>query len=167
MTEPQRRPKQTIKGTRAVFKGSQSYTSQPEEVFPMLCPVREYEYIPPWECDIVCLQSGFAEQGGVFTTHFPGDGDQKDVWVISRYDTNQAIEFVRVSGLRSMIYRIELRGTQTGGTVVNWEQIITGLTAEGNRQVEALTQSDFTAMLAQMQEWLQSYLDTEEAATLK
>ena len=87
--------------------------------------------------------------------------------MISRYDTNRAIEFVRVSGLRCMIYRIELRGTQTGGTVVNWEQIITGLTAEGNRQVEALTQSDFTAMLAQMQEWLQSYLDTEEAATLK
>ena len=167
MTEPQRRPKQTIKGTRAVFTGSQSYSSPPEEVFPMLCPVREYEYIPPWKCEIVYLQRGFAEQGGVFTTHFQGDGDQKDVWVISRYDTNQAIEFVRVSGLRSMIYRIELRGTQTGGTVVSWEQIITGLTEEGNRHVETLTQSDFTAMLAQMQEWLQSYLDTEEAATLK
>ena len=105
--------------------------------------------------------------GRVFTTHFPGDGDQKDVWVISRYDTNRTIEFVRVSGLRSMIYRIELQGTQTGGTVVSWEQIITGLTEEGNRYVETLTQSDFTAMLAQMQEWLQNYLDTGEAVTLK
>ena len=55
MTEPQRRPKQTIKGARAEFKGSQSYSSPPEEVFPMLCPVREYEYIPPWECEIVYL----------------------------------------------------------------------------------------------------------------
>ena len=66
-----------------------------------------------------------------------------------------------------MIYRIELQGTQTGGTVVNWEQFVTGLTEEGNSHVEALTQSDFTAMLAQIQEWLQSYLDTEQAATLK
>lgn len=167
MTEPQRKPKQTIKGIRAVFNGSQSYTSPPEEVFPMLCPVREYEYIPPWECDIVYLQSGIAEQGGVFTTNVPRDGNQKDVWVISRYDTNRAIEFVRVSGLRSMIYRIDLQGTQIGGTVVNWEQIITGLTEEGNRYVEALTQSDFTAMLAQMQEWLQSHLDTREVVALK
>ena len=90
----------------------------------MLCPVREYEYIPTWECDIVYLKSGFAEPGGVFTTHFPGNGDQKDVWVISHYDTNRAIEFVRVSGLRSTIYRIELQGTQSGGTVANWEQSI-------------------------------------------
>ena len=163
MTDTPRKPKQTIKATRAVFKGVQSYSSPPEEVFPMLCPVREHEYIPPWKCDLVYLESGFAEHGGVFTTHFPGDGDQKDVWVISRYDTKQAIEFVRVNGLRTMIYRIELQGTETGGTVVSWEQIITGLTEKGNQHVQTLQQSDFTAMLAQMQEWLQHYLATGEA----
>jgi mRNA-degrading endonuclease toxin of MazEF toxin-antitoxin module len=164
MAELPRKPKQTIRGERAVFKGEQNYPFPPEDVFRMLCPVREYDYIPPWECDIVYLDSGFAEQGGVFTTHFPGDGDQKDVWVISRHDTNQAVEFVRVNGLRSMIYRIELEGTQTGGTVARWEQIVTGLTEEGNKHVGTLKQSDFTAMLAQMEEWLQHYLATGGAA---
>lgn len=162
MAELSRNPEKTVEGKRAIFKGKQNYSFSPEDVFPMLCPVREYEYIPPWECDIVYLESGLAEQDGVFTTNFPEDGEQKDVWVISRYDTNKAIEFVRVSGLRSMIYRIELQGTENGGTVVNWEQIITGLTEEGNHHVQALKQSDFTAMLAQMQEWLQHYLSTGE-----
>ena len=105
MTEPSLKPKQTIKGERAIFKGEQRYPFPPEDVLPMLCPFREYEYIPPWECDLVYLDSGLAEYGGVFTTHFPGDGDQKDVWVISRYDTNQLIEFFRVNGLRSMCYK--------------------------------------------------------------
>ena len=163
MTDATRRPRQTTKGLRAVFKGEQSYSSPPEDVFPMLCPVREYEYIPTWECDVVYLDSGVAEEGGVFTTQFPGDGDQVDVWVISRHDPNRAIEFVRVNGWRSMMYRIELQGTQAGGTVVHWEQIITGLNEAGNQHIETLEQSDFTAMLAQMQQWLQDYLDTGEA----
>lgn len=42
-----------IKGERVIFKGEQNYSFPPEDVFPMLCPVREYEYIPRWECDIV------------------------------------------------------------------------------------------------------------------
>lgn len=158
MPEENHKPKQTIRGKRAVFHGEQRYTFRPEAVFPMLCPVREYEYIPPWECDIVYLDSGLAEDGGVFTTHFSADGPQKDVWVISRHEANRAIEFVRVSGLRSMIYRIELRGTEDGGTVARWEQTITGLNEEGNQHVQTLQQSDFIAMLAQMQEWLQDYL---------
>ena len=84
MAEPSNKPKQTIKGERVVFKGQQHYSFSPEDVFPMLCPVREYEYIPPWECDIVYLDSGFAEPGGVFTTHLPGEEDRKDVWVMMR-----------------------------------------------------------------------------------
>jgi len=165
MGELSRKPKQTIKGERAVFKGKQNYSFPPEDVFPMLCPVREYEYLPPWECDIVYLDSGLAELGGVFTTYPHGEGDQKDVWVITRHDTNQAIEFVRVNGLRSMIYRIELEDTQTGGTVVSWEQNITGLTEKGNKHVKTLKQSDFTAMLAHMEELLQHYLNTRQPKT--
>ena len=162
MTETSSTPKQTIKGARAVFTGTQTYSHASEDVFPMLCPVREYEYIPRWECDLVYLSSGVAELGGVFTTCFPADGDQKDVWVISRLDANQAVEFVRVNSLRTMIYRIDLQSTPSGGTTVRWEQIVTGLSEEGNRHVESLQQADFTAMLSQMQEWLQQYLDTGE-----
>jgi len=158
-----RRPNQTIKGERKVFKGKQDYSFPPEDVFPMLCPVREYEYIPSWECDIVYLDSGLAEQGGVFTTDSHGEDHQKDVWVISRYDANRAIEFVRVNGMRSMVYRIELQGTETGGAIVSWEQIITGLTEEGNQHVKKLQQADFTAMLSHMQELLQHYLATGKA----
>jgi hypothetical protein len=166
MTGLSRKPKQTIKGERMVFKGKQDYSFPPEDVFPMLCPVREYEYIPQWECDIVYLDSGLAEQGGVFTTHSHREGNQKDVWVISCYDTNRAIEFIRVNGMRSMVYRIELQGTETVGTVVSWKQVITGLTEEGNQHVQTLQQSDFTAMLSHMQELLQHYLATGEAVNL-
>lgn len=161
-----RKPKQTTKGERRVIKGKQHYSFPPKDVFPMLCPVREYEYFPGWECDIVYLDSGLAERGGVFTTHSHGEGDQKDVCVISRYDPNRAIEFVAVDGMRSMVTRIELQGTETGGTDVSWEQVITGLTEEGNQHVQKLQQSDFNAMLSHFQEFLQHYLSTGEALNI-
>jgi len=40
---------------------------------------------------------------------------------------------------------------------------MTGLTEEGNQHLQDLEQSDFTAMLAQMQEWLQHCLGTGES----
>lgn len=33
----------------------------PEGVFPLLCPVREYDWIEPWRCRMIYSQSGFAE----------------------------------------------------------------------------------------------------------
>ena len=159
-----RKPKQAIKGERRVIKGKQHYSFPPEDVFPMLCPVREYEYLPGWECDIVYLDSGLAEQGGVFTTAPHGVGEQGDVWVISRYDPDRAIEFVRINNMRSVVLRIELQGTETGGTVVTWEQVITGLTEEGNHHIQKLEQSDYTAMLSHFQELLQHYFDSGKAS---
>ena len=165
MAEISRKPKQTIKGERLILIGQQHYSFPPEDVFPMLCPVREYDYLPSWECDIVYLENELAELGGVFTTLPHGEGGEKDVWVISRHDKNQAIEFVRVNSLRSMLYKIKLEGTPTGGTLAVWEQVITGLSEEGNRHVKTLKQSDFTAILVHIEELLQHYLDTSKAAT--
>jgi len=79
MTDRDRHPQQTFKGVRVTFTATQSCSAPPEKVFPLLCPIREYEYIPAWECDVVYLGSGFAENGGVFTTKLPGDGEGKDL----------------------------------------------------------------------------------------
>ena len=43
-----------------------SYTMKidalPATIFPLLCPVREYEWIEPWSCDMVFSESGVAEK---------------------------------------------------------------------------------------------------------
>ncbi len=59
----------------------QQFQAPPDKVFPLLCPVREYEWIEPWQCEILHSDSGIAEKNCVFRTHAPGESD--DVWVIS------------------------------------------------------------------------------------
>jgi hypothetical protein len=33
----------------------------PEKVFPLLCPVREYDWVEPWKCEMIYTDSGFVE----------------------------------------------------------------------------------------------------------
>jgi hypothetical protein len=58
--------------------------ARPEKVFPLLCPVREYEWIEGWNCDMLYSESGVAEDNCVFRTHLPDRGEA--TWVVSKYD---------------------------------------------------------------------------------
>ncbi len=93
--------KRTIKRHTMLLEGS------PESIFPLLCPVRESEWIETWQCTMVYSDSGFAEQDCVFRTDFPQDGP-RDTWVLSRYERPKLVEFVRVNGIRAIRYTITL-----------------------------------------------------------
>jgi hypothetical protein len=71
------------------YRTTKSYTmcldAQADAIFPLLCPVREFDWIQPWQCEMVYTDSGRAELDCVFKTNFPDDGPE-DTWVISRYE---------------------------------------------------------------------------------
>ena len=76
-----------------------SYTQQiiasPEQVFPLLCPVREADWVPGWTTGMVLSESGTAEQGCIFTTP---DDDKEAIWIITRYDLdNTEVEMYKVA----------------------------------------------------------------------
>lgn len=68
--------------------------ASPDRVFPLLCPVREHDWIDGWRADVVHSRSGFAEPGCVFTT--PGDGGPV-TWVIHRHEPCRRVGFTIVS----------------------------------------------------------------------
>ena len=51
----------------------QRINARPETVFPLLCPVKEVQWLDGWEYDMVFSRSSFVEEGCVFMT--PGDGE--------------------------------------------------------------------------------------------
>ena len=146
---------------RVRFVHSQSVSAAPEEVFPLLCPVRELDWVPGWECRLVYSASGLAEDGCVFQTDRPADGGL-DTWVVSRYEPPLRISFVRVNSLRAMRYDIRLAAAAGGGTTLEWEQVITALGDDGDRHVAALEERGFVAMIAALERMLEHYLHTGE-----
>jgi hypothetical protein len=131
----------------------------PEAVFPLLCPVREYDWIEPWRCRMIYSRSGVAEQDCIFQTEFPKDGPT-DTWVVCRYEPPQLIEFVRVNTMRAIRYTITLHQTEGGKTDAKWRQVVTGLTEEGDRLVEQEPGEAYRAQMERLAELLNHYLST-------
>jgi hypothetical protein len=131
----------------------------PEQVFPLLCPVREYDWIEPWRCEMIHSASGVVELDCVFRTDFPDDGPT-DTWVVSRYEPPRLLEFVRVNPLRTIRYSIRLEESGPGISRWRWEQVLTGLTPEGNALIDKQTDRQYAAEKDVLAKLLDHYLAT-------
>jgi hypothetical protein len=76
--------------TMSQFQGrrfTHEYThnvAPPETVFPLLCPVREADWVPGWRYRLIYSESGIAEYGCVFIT--PNEDGTETTWVVTDYD---------------------------------------------------------------------------------
>jgi hypothetical protein len=133
----------------------------PEKVFPLLCPVREFEWIESWACEMVFSRSGVAELDCVFQTDFADDGPQ-DTWVISRYEPPERLEFVRINAVRAMRYAITLSREGDSHTRAEWKQVLTGLNVEGEKVLKALTPEVYAEEMEMLERMLNHFLATGE-----
>ena len=110
-----------FKPQRLVKETELNIQATPQEIFPLLCPVREYEWIEPWQCRVLYSQSGLAEDNCVFETDFAHNGG-RETWIVSRYEIHRCIEFVRFTADEKIIrLDIQLTATDTGNTRMLWQ----------------------------------------------
>lgn len=144
---------------RSVRNYERELNAPRERVFPLLCPVREYEWIEPWRCDLVYTQSGVAEAGCVFRTSFPGDPGP-ETWVVSRYEPPALIEFVRVGEHRAGKLEIVLEDLPGGRTRSLWRHGFTGLDPAGNAWIAAQGEAKHAREMAVLLDMLAHFLGT-------
>ena len=128
-------------------------------VFPILCPVREYDWIEHWTCEVIHTLSGFAELDCVFTTRLPADSPT-DVWIVSRYEPASAIEFIRQNPSRVMRYSIICEADDGTSSRWRWTQRITALNDAGDAQLRTMNPAEFTTQMAALETMLNHYLRT-------
>ena len=150
---------ETVIRHRSIKTCSMHLQGTPEQVFPLLCPVREYEWIDGWQCEMGYSDSGFAELGCVFMTHFPGDGPE-DTWVVSRYDPPLVIEFVRINALRTIHFSISLTRNTDSTTSLSWTQTFTGLCAEGDALGKNLSYETYRERVLLREKQINYFLST-------
>ena len=72
----------------------QTINATPEKVFPLLCPIREAEWLDGWQYAMIYSESGLIEDGAVFSTPHAGEADT--VWIVTKHDPRKReIEFAR------------------------------------------------------------------------
>lgn len=130
----------------------------PEKVFPLLCPVREYEWIPTWRCEMLHSQSGVAEEDCVFRTSFPDTGPM--IWVVSRYEPPVLIEFTCFT-VPGLVMRLKIRlQAGNGVTRLDWTRRWLATTLASDAWIAGYINEAFTAMMTMIRTTLTHYLDT-------
>jgi hypothetical protein len=131
----------------------------PERVFPLLCPVREYDWLERWRCEVLHTRTGVAALDCIFRTDLlPGEAPM--TWVVTRYEPPSRIEFTCFVPERLVMrLDISLEPAGTGATRLHWSRRFFSLTAEGDGIVEARAAIHRPSML-ELERALVHYLET-------
>jgi hypothetical protein len=128
-----------------------------ERIFPLLCPVREYEWIPGWRCEMLYSDSGVAERNAVFLR--PEAFGKRAVWCCIVYEPPRLIEYLVVLGL-GMVTRLSIRLDELpgGSTRVTWTMLFTLSGRAARRAGRHFSRSGFDALIAARKKELESFL---------
>ena len=125
------------RAVRKNFEFSYEVSAESEKVFPLLCPVREYEWLDGWACEVVYTQSGVAELGCVFKTRFD---NVSATWHVNLYEPPRRIEYLIVAP-DTLITRLAIDVTRSGEgrTQLQWHRVFTALSPAGQALANAWT----------------------------
>ncbi len=126
-------------------------------IFPLLCPVLEYAWLPGWQCRMIYSDSGVAENNCMFSTR-EGVGNTT-LWTCVTHEPDTFVDYLAIS--RDAVMRLSIRLKETGksNTEVDWRMLFTVLSALGRHVVKRrFTQEKFNLMMRDRQRELNWYL---------
>ena len=144
------------------FNYKQTNTGSIDKVFPLLCPVREKDWIDGWDYKMIYSMSGLIELGCVFSTPHHGAGET--IWYVSKYDTvNYEIEFIRLTPNENVVrIYIQLLSIDNNTTESNITYQYTGLNEQQNEWIRNELELEFSKSMHYWESAINHYLNTGE-----
>ncbi len=149
-----------FKGIQKTLKYIQLNTGNIEEVFPLLCPVREKDWLDDWDYKMIYSQSGLIEQDCVFST--PYDDKIETFWQVTQYDSiNYFIEFLRVTPNENVVkIKIQLEKEDEHNTKSHISYQYTALNEKQNQFIKNDLERSFKESMIWWEKAINYYLDT-------
>lgn len=145
-----------VKPRRVTRTYTQKLVGTPETVFPLLCPVRETEWIQGWVPLLVVSESGLAERDCVFTTR----ADPVDaIWYITRHEPAQGfVEMLKITpSVTACRLTIQLRPSPVGAEA-NITYTHTSLGPRGDEFVASFTEDSYRNFMHEWESRLNHFL---------
>jgi hypothetical protein len=138
---------------------TQTLCAPPDEVFPLLCPVREAEWVNGWRPSLVLTASGGAEPGCIFVT--PGV-PQDAVWMMTEFDRKRhVVEILKViPGVVVGKIEVRLRPHGKGESQADIAYTYTALSGYGTEMLEGFTEQHFVSFMETWENELNHFLTT-------
>jgi hypothetical protein len=136
-----------------VWKGTK------DEIFPLLCPVKEKDWTPDWDPKLVITNSGNIEQECLFVE---ADKPSDAIWVVSKHDPiNFEVEMYRiVPGSIIGKFGITLDSEEGKSTSANVSYEQTALCKNGEKIIDEFTAESFAEFMDEFTLTINHYLIT-------
>ncbi|MFQ3581807.1 MAG: hypothetical protein SNJ49_07890 [Chloracidobacterium sp.] len=143
---------------RATHSYRQRLHAPPARVFPLLCPVRETEWVEGWAPELVISTSGVAERDCVFITP---DKLGKAIWYVTRHEpTRWFVEMLRiVPGVTACRLEIQL-SEDSDGCFADVSYSHTSIGPAGDEFVAAFTADYYMRFMQAWEAQLNHFLKT-------
>ena len=150
-----------ISPNRVEHNYSQSIDAAPEAVFPLLCPVRELDWVVDWNPDWVISTSGVVEKDCVFQT---STGAGEAIWIVTHHDAQRhQLEMLKVTPNHTVgKLEIVLAPDGDGGTKALVSYTYTSLGAAGDEFLSTFTESRYAQSMQAWEAAINHYLRTGE-----
>lgn len=145
-----------VKPNRATRSYTIRLVAPPAAVFPLLCPVREADWIPGWDPALVISASGVAEADCVFVTSAEPDDA---VWYVTQHQPQAGfVEMLKVTPkVTACRLTIQLLPA-TGGCEAKITYSHTSLGPRGDEFVAAFTEHHYRQHMQQWESSMNHYL---------
>lgn len=144
------------KPNRVTRSYTQRLAAEPSVVFPLLCPVREAQWIDGWDPISVVTRSGVAEVDCVFVT---AAAPNNAIWYITRYEPdNGFVEMLEITPLVTACkLDIQLRAVAPGSqALITYTH--TSLGPEGDAFVASFTDDYYSQFMRDWEARINHYL---------
>jgi hypothetical protein len=146
-------------GERGEHKALFTLNGTPDRIFPLLCPVLEYAWLPGWKCTMAYSDTGVAEKDCMFYTN-EGVG-KTALWTCVAHEPDSFVDYLATTG-RTGAMRLTIRLTPNGSdkTEVEWRMLFTGLSALGRLVIRRrFSRERFKRMMRDRERELNWYLE--------
>ncbi|PLX12516.1 MAG: hypothetical protein C0597_13195 [Marinilabiliales bacterium] len=144
-----------------------------EEIFPLVCPVREYDWIPDWKCKIIYCPNGKNEEGVVFKQNMSSPfimnkGGGKTTWTTLLFDTaNYKVHFKWDNSISTSIYKMELFPIDETHTKCVLDLNYNIINNKGMKSLNENTEYKIGFMIEGLGNMLKYYCENKEMIDLK
>ena len=148
------------KPVRATRTFTQKLVASPDRVFPLLCPVREADWLEGWDPLVVFTNSGVAEPGCVFMTKA---APHPAIWFVTRHEPERGfVEMLKISPeVTACRLSIQLAATSDGcDATITYSH--TSLGPQGDVFVAGFTDEFYEGFMREWETRINHYLRTGE-----
>ena len=130
-----------------------------DEVFPLLCPIREMEWVKDWRPKLVVTESGVAEPGCIFVT--PGVPEDA-LWLMRVHDpVRHRLEIIKIiPGMVIGTITVDLTADGESACTADITYAYTALSAHGERAIGEFTEQHFRGFMKTWEAELNHFLRT-------